>query len=141
MKNTIKRSYHELITFKTFEERLKYLQLEGIVGETTFGAHRYLNQILYKSSEWKSSKRKIIIRDNGCDLGCEDFPIVGNIYIHHINPITIEDILQRRFCVFDPDNLISTSFNTHNLIHYINNKKSVPQMVIERTKNDTCIWR
>ena len=138
--STIIRSYSELITLPTFEERFEYLKLDGAVGLETFGYDRYLNQILYRSSEWKRLRNGIIIRDNGCDLGCEGFEIYDRILIHHINPITIEDVLKRRPNVFDPDNLISTSHNTHNAIHY-GDVELLTIAPIERTKNDTCPWR
>lgn len=134
------KTYSELIKIKSFEDRLLYLACSGVVGNITFGGHRYLNQMLYKSPEWKCVKRDVLFRDNGCDLAHEDHSILGSIYIHHINPITIEDILDNRPCVFDLDNLVCTSFKTHNLIHY-GNIKDIPKDFIERKKNDTCPWR
>lgn len=135
------KSYSELIKIESFEERLKYLSLAGIVGETTFGGHRYLNQILYQSYKWKNETRpEVILRDNGCDLGHEDYLINGSIYIHHINPITIDDVLEERPCVFDLDNLICTSFQTHNAIHY-GIEDFLPKGFVERKKYDTCPWR
>lgn len=139
-KTTTYKTYSELIKLETFEERFLYLSLTGIVGETTFGGHRYLNQILYKTDEWKSTRREVIYRDGGYDLAHEDYLIVGSIYIHHINPITIDDILERRPCVFDLENLISTSFKTHNAIHY-GSLDLLPKGPAKRTKNDTCLWR
>lgn len=109
-----------------------------MVGERTFGGHRYLNQVLYHSQEWRSFKRRIILRDNGCDLGDESYPIYGSIYIHHINPISINDILGKRKCVFDPDNVICTSFKTHEAIHY---GKDVIIQTVTRKKHDTSPWR
>lgn len=138
---TIKRSYSELIEIPTFDERFKYLSLKGSVGDFTFNGHRYLNQKLYRSEEWKSVRRRVIIRDNGCDLGCEDHPILGSVLIHHINPITIDDIVDRRRLVFDPENLICVSFDTHNAIHYGKEDILVPSSWNARTKNDTCLWR
>lgn len=137
----IKRSYSELIEIPTFDKRFEYLSLKGSVGDFTFNGHRYLNQKLYRSEEWKSVRRKVIIRDNGCDLGCEDRPIFGSVLIHHINPITIDDIVERRTCVFDLENLISVSFDTHNAIHYGKEEIFIPTTWIARTKNDTCLWR
>ena len=137
--NNIK-SYSELILLPTFEERFQYLKLSGKVGYETFGSHRYLNQVLYKSPKWKRSRREVIIRDNGFDLGHEDYPIYGKIYVHHINPITIEDILEERYWVFDPEYLISTSLNTHNAVHYGNENFKI-NCFVERKKNDTCLWR
>lgn len=140
MSTTIIRTYSELITLPTFEERYRYLKLGGLVGKETFGYDRYLNQMLYNCSEWKDRRRKAIIRDNGCDLGCEDFEIHGRILIHHINPITVEDVLKRNPKVFDLENLICTSHNTHNAIHY-GDESLLIIGPIERTKNDTCPWK
>lgn len=134
------RTYSELITLDTFEERFRYLKLDGVVGRETFGYDRYLNQILYNSPEWKRCRNGIIIRDNGCDLGCEGYDIHGQILIHHINPITVEDVLNRNPIVFDPENLISTTHNTHNAIHYSDENLLITGP-IERRKNDTCPWR
>lgn len=134
------RTYSELSKLKTFEDRFQYLRLDGIVGEETFGFDRYLNQILYQSDEWKRRRRDIIIRDNGCDLGCEGFEVHGRILIHHINPITVDDIVNRNPKVFDPENLILTSHNTHQAIHY-GNEDLLIRAPIERSKNDTCPWR
>lgn len=139
---TIYKTYSDLIKIETFEGRFNYLKLSGVVGESTFGGHRYLNQILYKSEKWLSSKREVILRDNGCDLAHKDYQIHGSVYIHHINPITIDDILNERPCVFDLENLISTSFKTHNAIHYGTTIDFlVKKEPIERIKNDTCPWR
>ena len=134
------RTYSELITLDTFEERFRYLKLDGVVGRETFGYDRYLNQILYNSDEWKRCRSGIVIRDNGCDLGCEGYDIYGKILIHHINPITVEDVLNRNPIVFDPENLICTSHNTHNAIHY-SDENILITGPIERRKNDTCPWR
>ena len=137
---TIYKTYSELIKMETFEDRFEYVNLFGVVGEITFGGHRLLNQILYQTYKWKMARREVILRDNGCDLAHEDYQIQGSIYIHHINPITIDDILKERPCVFDLENLISTSFKTHNAIHY-GSKDLLPDRLIERQKNDTCLWR
>ena len=134
------RTYSELITIPTFKERFKYLRLEGSVGIETFGYDRYLNQMLYNSPEWKKCRQDIIIRDNGCDLACEGYEIHGRILIHHINPITVDDILKRRPIVFDPENLIVTTHNTHNAIHY-GDENLLMSEPIERSINDTCPWR
>jgi hypothetical protein len=134
------KTYSELITLPTFEERYRYLRLEGEVGKETFGWDRYLNQVFYSTDEWKSFRRAVIVRDMGCDLGITDREIGGRIYIHHIEPITIDDILQRRPCLLDPDNVICTSFNTHQAIHY-GDESLLVLAPIERTKNDTCPWR
>ena len=134
------KTYSELSNLETFEDRFQYLKLDGIVGEETFGFDRYLNQILYKSDEWKQCRRDIIIRDNGCDLGCEGFEVYGRILIHHINPITVDDIINRSPKVFNPENLILTSHNTHQAIHY-GNEDLLVKAPIERSKNDTSPWR
>ena len=134
------KTYSELSIFDSFEDRFQYLRLDGIVGEETFGFDRYLNQILYQSKEWKRCRRDIIIRDNGCDLGCEGFEVHGRILIHHINPITVDDIVNRNPKVFDQENLILTSHNTHQAIHY-GNEDLLIRAPVERSKNDTCPWR
>ena len=134
------RTYSELITIPTFEERFEYLQLKGSVGKDTFGYDRYLNQVLYSSPEWKSLRNQIIIRDGGCDLACDGYDIYGKVLIHHLNPITVEDVLARSRKVFDPDNLVCVSHSTHNAIHYGDVDLLVTGPII-RTKNDTCPWR
>lgn len=136
----MRKTYSELIKISSFEDRFKYLSLSGTVGKTTFGGHRYLNQILYQTDKWKSVRRKVIIRDNGCDLAHKDYIISGSIYIHHIEPITIEDILEERSSVFNLENLISTSFRTHNAIHY-GSENLLPEKYTERKQSDTCLWR
>lgn len=140
MRMTI-RTYSELILLPTFEERFKYLNLDGLIGEDTFGFDRYLNQYFYKNSlEWKKVRRDVIIRDNGCDLGSWDRPIFGKILIHHMNPLTKEDILKRTEILLNPEYLISTSLDTHNAIHY-GSIETIIRDPIERTKNDTCPWK
>lgn len=134
------KSYSELVKLQTFKERFRYLMIGGKVSEMTFNGHRYLNQRLYQCPEWASIRRQVIIRDNGCDLGCDGYPIFDSVLVHHINPISISDILERRDCVFDLENLISTSFDTHNAIHY-GSENLLPQELVVRTKNDTCPWR
>ena len=136
----MKKTYSELIRIPTFEERYQYLRLCGKVAEETFGFKRWLNQEFYHSDEWIRFRNKIIIRDNGCDLALEGFEIFGSIIIHHINPITYEDILNRNPCVFDPDNVVSTKLSTHNAIHY-GDETPIPHIPVERTKNDACPWR
>lgn len=134
------KTYSELITIPTFKERFEYLRLKGSVGKDTFGYDRYLNQVLYRSPEWKRLRNQIIIRDDGCDLACDGYDVYGKVLIHHLNPITVEDVLARSRKVFDPDNLVCVSHNTHNAIHY----GDVDLLVtgpITRTKNDTCPWR
>lgn len=134
------KTYSELITIPTFEERFEYLQLKGSVGKDTFGYDRHLNQILYRSPEWKRLRNQIIIRDCGCDLACEGYDIHSKVLIHHLNPITVEDVLARSRKVFDPDNLVCVSHNTHNAIHYGDVDLLITRPII-RTKNDTCPWR
>lgn len=134
------KTYSELIRINSFEDRFKYLALTGLVGQTTFGGHRYLNQTLYQSYQWKATKKEIILRDNGCDLAHDEYPITGSIYIHHLNPITIKDILEERPCVFDLQNLVCVSFKTHNAIHY-GSEMQLPKKPIERKKNDMCPWK
>lgn len=135
---SIIRDYKTLISFPTFEERFNYLALNGVVGKETFGGHRYLNQMLYSSKDWKDAKREVIIRDDGFDLAHRDYPINGYIYVHHINPITIDDILDRKDIVLDPNYLICTSYNTHQAIHY---SKEIITGIVTRKPNDTCPWR
>lgn len=134
------RTYSELIAIPDFIDRFRYLQIGGHVGVETFGYDRYLNQILYRSSEWRSFRREVIIRDNGCDLACDGFEIIGKILIHHINPITVEDVLNRDPKIFDLENVISTTLNTHNAIHY-GDESLLVVAPNERTKFDTCPWR
>lgn len=134
------KSYKELIKLKTFEERLRYLQLNANVGIETFGSGRWLNQRLYHSSLWADVKNEIVIRDNGCDLGLEGYEIRGHIYIHHLNPITKEDVLNNSSKLYDPNNLICVSFDTHQSIHYGSECAALSQLV-ERRPNDTCPWK
>lgn len=135
------KSYKELMTLDTYESRLKYLQTHNKVGYDTFGNLRLLNQALYKSYEWKKIRTKVILRDKGCDLGCPDRPIFGKIYIHHINPITADDILKRNPIIFNMDNLISVSMETHNAIHYGDESVIHKYDVVERYPGDTCPWK
>lgn len=133
------KTYSGLIAIPSFEDRLKYLSLSGKVGEMTFGGHRALNQTLYRSPEWKRVRREVILRDNGFDLAHPDYPIGSVIYIHHINPISIEDLIEGHPTVFDLDNLVSVSFGTHQEIHYgCCTNKWIYQ---ERLPNDTCPWK
>lgn len=134
------KCYSELITLPTFKERFNYLRLKGSVGEATFQFNRYLNQSFYRSAEWKRIRNEIIVRDNGCDLGCDGYEIHRGIIIHHINPISIDDILKRRSVLFDPENLISTVHLTHNAIHY-GDESLLMVEPIERSANDTCPWK
>lgn len=134
------RCYSELITLPTYKERFNYLQLNGQVGQDTFGFDRYLNQNFYRSREWKRLRDQIILRDNGCDLGVEGYEIYGRVLIHHMNPITIRDIESMSEYLLNPEYLISTVHNTHNAIHY-GDESLLITVPIERTKNDTCPWK
>lgn len=134
------RTYRECMQLPTFQERYRYLQIGGQVGKETFGFDRYLNQMLYRTPEWKRFRRDMIVRDNGCDLGCEGYEIYGNILIHHINPITVDDVINRNPCIFDPNNVICTSLNTHNAIHYGDETLLITEPVV-RKPNDTCPWK
>lgn len=134
------RTYSELITLPTFEERYAYLRLDGEVGKETFGFDRYLNQTFYKTKEWLAIRNEVIIRDHGCDLGIADREIHGRILIHHMNPITKEDILRRSKFLLDPEYLISTIKATHDAIHY-GDESLLYVGPIERSRNDTCPWK
>lgn len=136
---SIKR-YSELITFETFEDRYKYLRLGGTVGEETFGYDRIFNQRFYSSYEWKRIRDQVIVRDNGCDLGIAGRQIYGPIYIHHINPILLQDIENATDILLNPEYLICTSFNTHNAIHY-GDESLLVKDPISRRPNDTCPWK
>lgn len=134
------RTYSELLTFPTFEERFKYLQLNGTVGADTFGHDRYLNQSFYHSTEWLRVKREVIIRDNGCDLGIAGREIPTRIYIHHMNPIDQRDILDRTSYLLNPEYLICVSKRTHDAIHYGDERILIKDPIVRRP-NDTCPWR
>ena len=134
------KSYLELIQLPSFEERLEYLMLYGSVGDETFGKSRHLNQALYHSSEWHDFRNSIIIRDHGCDLGIEGLTIDKYAIIHHINPISEEDILNRAPCVFDRNNVILVSHNTHQLIHYSPKLDKMLYGFADRRPNDTKLW-
>lgn len=134
------RTYSELIRLPTFEERFRYLKLDGLVGKDTFGFDRYLNQEFYRSKEWKEVRDFVIVRDNGCDLGMDSYEIVGRIYIHHMNPITVNDIIHSSDFLLNPDYLICVSHNTHNAVHY-GDEDLLVTAPVERRKNDTCPWR
>lgn len=134
------KTYSELITIPTFEERFKYLQLNGRVGQDTFGFDRYINQNFYRSREWKRIRDQIILRDNGCDLGLDGYEIYGRIYIHHMNPILVKDIIHQSDFLLNPEYLICTTHNTHNAIHY-GDESLLITAPIERKPNDTCPWK
>ena len=135
------KTYSELITLPTFEERFCYLKLDGSVGKETFGFKRWLNQEFYHSDKWLRFRDEIIIRDEGCDLGVPGYEIFGSILIHHLNPITYEDLLNQSPCVFDPENVICTKLNTHNAIHYGGQESLACRNFTERARNDTCPWK
>ena len=135
------KSYRELSALPTFEERFRYLKLHGTVGKDTFGFDRIFNQVFYtRSAEWKRIRNRVIIRDNGCDLGIEGYDIYGRIIIHHMNPITLDDIENATDFLLNPDYLICVSHDTHNAIHY-GNEYLLPKVPIERCRNDTCPWK
>lgn len=140
MNRKIIRTYSELIKLPTFEERFEYLKLGGRVGEETFGFDRYLNQLFYNTPEWKSTRNFVITRDFGCDLGIRGREITGKILIHHMNPITVDDILKRSDFLLNPEYLISTIKNTHDAIHF-GDSDLLYKDPIERSKYDTCPWR
>ena len=136
------RTYSELITLPTFAERYEYCRLDGKVGEETFGFDRYLNQIFYKSDEWRAIRDFIIVRDNGCDLAMPDrkIPDGVKILVHHMNPISLEDIYNRSKYLLDPEFLICTIKNTHDAIHYSDSGLLIADPIV-RSKNDMCPWR
>lgn len=134
------RTYSELISLPTFEERYNYVRvLDGIIGNDTFGNMRWINQQLYSSVEWKQLRDHLIVRDNNCNLAHPDHPIIGKTIVHHLNPITIEDFEQHRDIIFDPENLVCVSYDLHNQIHF--GRGSLPGTPAERSANDTCPWR
>lgn len=134
------RTYSELSQLATFKERYQYLYLGGSVGKETFGFDRYLNQAFYKTPEWQAIRREVIIRDNGCDLGIDGYDIHGSIIIHHMNPISVADIVDRSDYLLNPDYLITTTLDTHNAIHY-GDSNLLCHVPAERSPNDTCPWR
>lgn len=133
------RTYTEMLQYSTFEARFEYLSLKGAVGRSTFGFDRYLNQRFYTSREWKQLRNHIIVRDQGRDLAVEGYEIHSRILIHHMNPISSDDIIQGDFSILDPEYLITTTHKTHNAIHY-GDKSLLPQLPIERTLGDTKLW-
>lgn len=142
MKNTTKKMYTDLIKLNTFEKRFEYLRLKGKVGKETFGVDRYLNQLLYSSTNWKQFRNRIILRDKGCDLAFPNYEIHDRIYIHHINPITIEDVENNSPSIFDPDNVVCCSFDVHNAIHFNKDLLGLRTVIpVERKPNDTCLWK
>ena len=134
------RNYSEIKRLLTFEERFEYLKLKGMVGESTFGYDRYMNQFFYKTKEWKRARDFVIIRDNGCDLGLPGYDIYDKIIVHHMNVISLEDIEEMKQDLFNPEFLICTSLNTHNAIHF-GNKNLLFKMPINRKPGDTTPWK
>ena len=135
------KTYSELSQLETYEERFEYLSLSGQVGQDTFGFDRYLNQQLYKSKEWRRVRNIVILRDMGCDLGMEDYDIFGTIYVHHMNPITTEDITNYSEYLLNPEYLICVTLDTHNAIHYGTNDYINRNRIVTRTPNDHCPWK
>ena len=133
------KTYSQLSRLESFEERYQYLRVKGIVGKETFGVERYLNQVFYRSKRWKSTRNDIIIRDNGCDLGVDGYEIPYRIYVHHINPITVEQVEKEDPDLFNPEYLICTSFDTHEAIHF-GDESLLPKLPVERYPGDTCPW-
>jgi len=133
------KSYERLIMIDNFRDRFEYLRLSSVVGVETFGHSRYLNQLLYRSTKWKKTRNKIIVRDKGCDLGIEGFEILSGLYVHHINTININDIKNDSYKIYDPNNLITTAYKTHTAIHF-GDETLLENELIERTKNDTAPW-
>lgn len=133
------RTYSELKSLQTFDERFEYLKLEGSVGRATFGFDRHINQTFYTSSLWKRARDQVILRDNGCDLGISGYEIHVGLLIHHMNPINVDDILSGEEWLIDPDFLITTNQRTHNAIHY-GIDMQMPPVVVQRTPGDTTPW-
>ena len=133
------RTYSELVSLPSFEERFRYLSLRGTVGRPTFGTERWMNQQFYKSREWRTLRNHIIVRDNACDLGIPGYEIGGPVYIHHLNPMEVDDIVQGNDEILDPEFLISVTHQTHNAIHY-GDENLVPRQLVERFPNDHAPW-
>jgi hypothetical protein len=139
MTTSMLRRYSELRRLETFDERLDYLSLKGVVGDTTFGFDRWMNQQFYTSREWRDARRQVIIRDNGCDLGIPGYEIHVDLLVHHMNLISVRDIENGAEWILDPEYLITTSLKTHNYIHFGTNRPA-PNVVLERTPGDTKLW-
>lgn len=133
------RTYSEMVAFDTFKERFNYLALKGVVGRPTFGSERYLNQRFYTSREWRQVRYQVIARDQGCDLGMDDHEIHEKVFIHHMNPMTVEDIEHSDDSILDPEYLITVTHRTHNAIHY-GDESLLPQPFVERRPGDTTLW-
>lgn len=133
------RKYSELSHLETFNERYRYLALKGRVGQSTFGFDRHVNQMFYSSREWRDLRHRVIARDNGCDLGIDGYEIHDRIYIHHMNPIDVEDIVEGDSSILDPQYLITTTHKTHNAIHY-GDERQLPRPLVPRRSGDTKLW-
>jgi hypothetical protein len=133
------RSYRELRRLETFEDRFKYLSLRGQVGDSTFGWDRWMNQEFYASREWRQIRNHVIARDNGCDLGVPGYEIHDRIYIHHMNPMTTQDLIHGNDAIVDPEFLITTTHRTHNAIHF-GDERLLPRPLVERRRGDTKLW-
>jgi len=136
---TITRSYSELRRFGSYEDRFEYLKLNGQVGRSTFGFDRHINQKFYTSLEWKQARQTVILRDSGCDLGIRGYEITGGALIHHMNPMSVDDIVHGEDWIFDPEFLVLVTQTTHNAIHY-GTDKQLPKVVVARSPNDTKLW-
>lgn len=133
------RSYSELRQLRTFEDRFDYLSLKGIVGQSTFGFDRWINQAFYRSKQWKDVREKVIVRDDGCDLGIQGYEIFSELLVHHMNPLSAEDIANGESWILDPEFLVTTSLQTHNAIHY-GDERLLPKGPIIRQPGDTRLW-
>jgi hypothetical protein len=133
------RSYSELRRLQTFEERYQYLVLRGRVGDATFGYDRYINQMFYRSPQWRTIRNHVIVRDNGSDLGIDGYQIYDRLYIHHLNPMTVAGIRDGDSSILDPEFLVTTTHTTHNAIHY-GDERHIPRQLVERTPGDTRLW-
>ena len=134
------RTYSELCQIPSYKDRFEYLKLDGVVGKATFGSKRYLNQKFYTSDEWKRVRDIVIVRDLGCDLGFPGYDIYGQIQVHHMNPMIVEDVISHSSEILNPEFLICTSYQTHKAIHY-GTEEMLVLPPVERTKNDTCPWK
>ena len=135
------KTYSELTKLTSFEERLNYLRLYGNIGYETFGHDRYINQMFYKSREWEHIRHEVIVRDSCCDMALPGFEIYGKVFIHHMNPLVINDIISSTENLLNPEYLITVSHSTHNLIHYGNDGSIKSSVIAERKPFDTCPWR
>lgn len=134
------RCYRDLRALTSIKDRYEYLKIGGKIGDSTFGFDRYLNQEFYQSYEWKKARRSVILRDNGCDMGLPDYELDSGIIVHHMNPITMDDIIERNPDIFDPEYLICVSDRSHRAIHF-GDISLLPKGLIERRSGDTCPWR